>query len=674
MDSGTVGMALSNKAKNYIKKHHTKKSPAKIADDLNLEEAEVREFIDEISEPLSPKKKAAFYAITISIPILFFVILEITLRSVDYMGDTSLFIEPNIPTGEYYISNPNFAARYFFYTKTIPSPSQDVFLQEKPENGYRIFAMGGSSAAGYPYGYNSTFSRVVDDVLTDAMPNREVEVVNVATSAISTYTLFDQVDEILEHQPDAIMIYTGHNEFYGALGVGSNENLGAFPGFVRFYLKLQRFKTFMFLREIIVNSSQWFASLMGNEKAATGTLMERIISDQSIELDGPEYELAMIQFRSNMEAIISRFEESGIPVYVSTIASNVKDQRPFVSIEDSEHPPAENVFQKAQQALATGDTLEAKNQFEYAKNLDGLKFRAPSEINEIITALPQQFSNVVVVPTHQEYERVSPTGIIGNNLMLEHLHPNQTGYFLMGKSFSNSLLSNLAEKNLVESSALEYDSYFQQMHMTEFDSLIAHHRVRTLKQGFPFVVDGSVSPYQFSYHPVSVVDSLAFGVVHKNIRWDAAKVKLGSYYQNRGKIQKALLEYKGLIRNQPWNDSPYVFAARLYLDRNDFKNAEPLLRKAYEIYPKEAFTTKMLGAIELNKGNTKEAIKLLEESRNLNPNDPQMLYNLSGAYGTNQEFQKALEIADKVDQINPNFPGIKQWKQQLKQIINSRKN
>lgn len=645
-----------------------------MADDLNLEEAEIREFIDEISEPLPLKKKVAFYAITISIPILFFVIFEITLRSIDYLGDTSLFIEPNIPTGEYYMPNPNFAARYFFYTKTIPNPSQDTFLSEKPENGYRIFAMGGSSAAGYPYGYNGTFSRIVDDVLTDAMPNHEVEVVNVATSAISTYTLFDQVDEILEQKPDAIMIYSGHNEFYGALGVGSNENLGAFPGFVRFYLKLQRFKTFMFLREMIVSSGQWLAGVMGNEKAVTGTLMERIISDQSIELNGPVYDLAMIQFRSNMEAIISRFEESGVPVYISTLASNVKDQPPFVSIEEDEHPPAEKVYKEAQQALVKGDTLEAKNQFEYAKNLDGLKFRAPSEINEIIADFPQQFSNVEIVPTHQEYEQVSPTGIIGDNLMLEHLHPNQTGYFLMGRTFAKALLDNLSRQGIANSQELDFSSYYDKMYISEFDNRTVYHRLRTLKQGFPFDLDNSISPYQFNYEPSGFMDSLAFGVVHENIRWDAAKVKLGSYYENRGEFEKALLEYKGLIRNQPWNDSPYVFAARLYLDRNDFKNAEPLLRKAYKIAPKEAFTTKMLGAIELNKGNVEEAIRLLEESRNLNPDDPQMLYNLSGAYGTNQDFQKALEVANKVAEINPNFPGIQQWKQQLTQIINSRRN
>ncbi|MEQ8523560.1 tetratricopeptide repeat protein [Gracilimonas sp.] len=667
-------MSLTNKAKDYIRKHYKKKSAAEIAENLNQSKEDVQAFIDEISEPLPFKKKMAFYAITFSIPVLFFVILEVVLRGVDYMGNTELFIDPNIPTDEYYMPNPNFAARYFFYTKTIPSPSSDVFLQSKPENAFRVFAMGGSSAAGYPYGYNGTFSRIVDDMLSDAMPDREVEVVNVATSAISTYTLFDQTDELLEQKPDAIMIYAGHNEFYGALGVGSNENLGGFPGFVRFYLKLQRFKTFMLLREIIVDSGQWLSSAVSDEKPATGTLMERIINNQSIALNGPEYELAMVQFKSNMEAIIQKFADEGIPVYISTIASNVKDQPPFVSIEQEKNPPADDVYQEALSVYQNGDSVVAKEQFEYAKDLDGLKFRAPSDINRIIQSLSDSYPNTKLVPVHEAYEKASANGIIGNNLMLEHLHPNQTGYFIMGRNFAESLLSDLEEQGQISTDDLEPESYFGQMYISEFDNRIVHHRLRTLKQGFPFIMDGSVTPYQFSYNPDGVLDSLAFGVVHKDIRWDAAKVKLGSYYEDQGNIEKALLEYKGLIRNQPWNDSPYVYAARMLINQNDYAAAEPYLRKAYELAPREAFITKMLGSIALNSGNINDAIKFLEESRQVNPKDPQMLYNLSGAYGTNREFQKAMEIANEVIELNPNYPGIQQWKQQLDRILNSRRN
>ena len=621
-------------------------------------------------EPLSTKKKVFFYAITFSIPVLFFLVVEVTLRSINYLGDTDLFVDPNIPSAEYMIPNPNFAARYFFYTNTIPNPSIDVFLKEKPENGFRVFAMGGSSAAGYPYGFNGTYSRVVNDVLKDAMPDREVEVVNVGISAISSYTLVDQVDEIIEQDPDAILIYAGHNEFYGALGVGSNENLGAFPGFVRFYLGLQRFKTFMLLRTVIVDSGKWFSETFSGKKIdETATLMERIVDSRSIELDSPQYQLAMRQFESNINAIVTKFGKEGIPVYLGSIGSNLKDHSPFVNITDGERPPALEVFNEAKEAYENSNYESALEKFTYAKDLDGLKFRAPSEINSIIEATAEQNENVTYVPSHEELVRNTRDGIIGFDLMLEHLHPNQQGYFLIGKAFSQALLDKL---RLDPSQNL--DNYKDRMYFSEFDHRIAWHRVETLKQSFPFVLGEKPELYVRTYRTKNLADSLALRTVHSNLTWDKAKVELANYYESIGQHEKAILEYKGLIRNQPWNDSPYIFAARIYLDQNDFNSAEPLLEEAYKINPNDAYITKMLGALEVQKGNPLKGIEYLEASRAINPNDPQMLYNLSGAYGTSRQFEKALEIAEQVIQINPNFPGIQAWRQQLLNILRQRGN
>lgn len=618
------------------------------------------------SKPLSGKKKLLFYTITCSIPILFFLILEIVLRSVNYMGNTDLFIDPEVPDKEYLMPNPNFAARYFFYTKTVPNPSTDFFLQNKPEDGFRVIAMGGSSAAGYPYGFNGTYSRIVKDVLQDAMPDKTVEVVNVGISAISSYTLFDQVDEVIEQQPDAVLIYAGHNEFYGALGVGSNENLGAFPGFVRFYLKLQRFKTFMLLRTMIVDSGKWFAeTFSGEEIDQSATLMERIVNSRSIELGSPQFELAMLQFESNLSTIVEKFGAQGIPVFLGSVASNLKDHAPFVNITDGEQPQAQTIFDEANARLEDEDYETALSNFTLAKDLDGLKFRAPSQINTIIESTANENDHVSYVASKEELERYTENGIIGFDLMLEHLHPNQHGYFLIGKAFSEAILDDL---NIAP--AFDLNSYKDRMQFSEFDQRVGFHRVAILKQSFPFVLGEKPTPYFLDYKPINAADSLALRTVHSNKNWDESKVELGDMYQKQGRYPEALLEYKGLMRNQPWNESPYIFAARIYLDANDFANAQPLLLKAYELFPDDAFTTKMLGAIEVQNGNPQKGIEYLEASRAINPNDPQMLYNLSGAYGTNRQFDEALEIANQVIQLNPNFPGIQAWKNQLQSIIN----
>ena len=646
----------------------------------------------------SKERTALFYGITAAIPLIFFLLLETGLRWGNYMGDLALFSDPGIGNNEYYLPNPNFAARYFFYTKTVPSPSIDVFKQEKTSDTYRVFAMGGSSAAGYPYGFNGTYSRVVKDILQDRMPDKQVEVVNVGISAISSYTLYDQVDEILQQEPDAILIYAGHNEFYGALGVGSNENLGGFPWFVRGYLKLQQYKTFLLLRNAIVGAGKWTASLFGAQEVnPNATLMERIINSRSIALDGPKHQLAMHQFDSNLSAILDAFTQQGVPVWLGSLASNYKDQAPFVDVPDALDaqeqplPLASTIFQEGQSLLVNGDADAAQTRFAYAKDLDGLKFRAPESINQIIRNKADAYEQVHYVPVYERFVEYSPNGIIGNELMLEHLHPNAKGYFLMGASFAQAMLesdrlndliipsisetstSSNPDNNRQMDSALlgqELKPYEERMYLSEFDYRVAYHRVRTLKQGFPFVLSNTNRPYQQGYTPTGPADSLAFLAVHASKSWDEAKVELGGMYERTDQPEKALLEYMGLIRNQPWNDSPYVFAARVRLNQNNFDAAEPLLEQAYSIQPKDAYTTKMLGAIMVQKGDLQRGITLLLASRSLSPRDPQMLYNLSGAYGLNKNYQQAMEIAEEVIAINPNFPGIQQWKSQLQRALN----
>ena len=646
----------------------------------------------------SKERTALFYGITAAIPLIFFLLLETGLRWGNYMGDLALFSDPGIGNNEYYLPNPNFAARYFFYTKTVPSPSIDVFKQEKTSDTYRVFAMGGSSAAGYPYGFNGTYSRVVKDILQDRMPDKQVEVVNVGISAISSYTLYDQVDEILQQEPDAILIYAGHNEFYGALGVGSNENLGGFPWFVRGYLKLQQYKTFLLLRNAIVGAGKWTASPFGAQEVnPNATLMERIINSRSIALDGPKHQLAMHQFDSNLSAILDAFTQQGVPVWLGSLASNYKDQAPFVDVPDALDaqeqplPLASTIFQEGQSLLVNGDADAAQTRFAYAKDLDGLKFRAPESINQIIRNKADAYEQVHYVPVYERFVEYSPNGIIGNELMLEHLHPNAKGYFLMGASFAQAMLesdrlndliipsisetstSSNPDNNRQMDSALlgqELKPYEERMYLSEFDHRVAYHRVRTLKQGFPFVLSNTNRPYQQGYTPTGPADSLAFLAVHASKSWDEAKVELGGMYERTDQPEKAFLEYMGLIRNQPWNDSPYVFAARVRLNQNNFDAAEPLLEQAYSIQPKDAYTTKMLGAIMVQKGDLQRGITLLLASRSLSPRDPQMLYNLSGAYGLNKNYQQAMEIAEEVIAINPNFPGIQQWKSQLQRALN----
>ncbi|MDP2365357.1 MAG: SGNH/GDSL hydrolase family protein, partial [Ignavibacteria bacterium] len=209
-----------------------------------------------------------FFIVLILIPIVFFVLLELSLRLFSYGKNLPQWVDAN--KGKYII-NPDVAFRYFNQVKNIPTTIEDVFDQQKKKDAFRVFVMGGSSAAGFPYMPTGSFSRYIRKRLELTYPNTPIEVVNVSLSAVNTYTVLDLLPEVLEQKPDLILIYAGHNEYYGALGVGSMESLGTSRSFVKLVLYLNKYKTVQLIRNSITGLLSLFNTK--NSEDPSGTLM-----------------------------------------------------------------------------------------------------------------------------------------------------------------------------------------------------------------------------------------------------------------------------------------------------------------------------------------------------------------------------------------------------------------
>ncbi|MCW8865396.1 MAG: hypothetical protein OQK22_10920, partial [Colwellia sp.] len=166
-------------------------------------------------------KTRLYQLIALAIPFAFFALLEGGLRFFDYGREMPLFMdypgEKNANAPKYLLPRPDVVKRYFPEGSAAPSVTIETnfFLKEKPENGLRIVVQGGSTAAGFPFGYGASIAGMLDYRLKQSFPDRTVEVINTALAAVNSYTILDFVDEIIEQQPDAVLIYAGHNEYYG---------------------------------------------------------------------------------------------------------------------------------------------------------------------------------------------------------------------------------------------------------------------------------------------------------------------------------------------------------------------------------------------------------------------------------------------------------------------------
>ena len=115
--------------------------------------------------PLPLSKKRLYMSITVALPFLLFIVVELGLRLFSYGPDLSLFVTESIGGKPYYRMNPAVKDRYFSRFTFTPTTSMDYFEMPKPKGVYRIFCLGGSTTVGYPYWYNGSFSSFLRDQL-----------------------------------------------------------------------------------------------------------------------------------------------------------------------------------------------------------------------------------------------------------------------------------------------------------------------------------------------------------------------------------------------------------------------------------------------------------------------------------------------------------------------------
>lgn len=92
---------------------------------------------------LTPGRKRIFFVMTISLPVIFFICLELILRWFNYGHNLSLFGRQEIRGQVYSVMNPDVKFRYFGTMQFTPATSLHYFKMPKPEGVYRIFCLGG---------------------------------------------------------------------------------------------------------------------------------------------------------------------------------------------------------------------------------------------------------------------------------------------------------------------------------------------------------------------------------------------------------------------------------------------------------------------------------------------------------------------------------------------------
>jgi tetratricopeptide (TPR) repeat protein len=323
--------------------------------------------------------------------------------------------------------------------------------------------MGESVAFGDPdptYG----FGRYIEMMLRERYPEVKFEVINTSITAINSHALLPMVEDLVHYQPDLFIIYAGNTEVVGPFG----------PGTVLTPLDL----SLPAIRARIFFNSTRVGQLVGKLTSASQKNTKEwrgmeMFLDRQVRADSPQMRPVYENFATNLRDIVAVARRSGVPVLVSTVASNLKDCAPFASLHregiredelrsweglvqqgaglehegsyaealklylsaaDIDPQYAELQFRIARCLWAIGDFAGAKERFVRARDLDTLRFRADSRLNEIIRALAGAGPGVGVVDSAAVLAGASAHEVPGSELFYEHAHMNPRGNYLLARA------------------------------------------------------------------------------------------------------------------------------------------------------------------------------------------------------------------------------------------------
>jgi tetratricopeptide (TPR) repeat protein len=572
------------------------------------------------SEPqIGTVKSAAFRVLALLLPIVFLVVLELILRLFGVEDQRRLPFYRVEGKSEYVAFNPDFAKRYF--RRFAPGAAFNPILPEKPDSVFRVFALGGSSAAGYPYGFMYGFPARLESRLEAYLPELRVEVVNLAMTAVNSYTLWHLTDYLLDYEPDAVVIYAGHNEYYGAFGAGSTlYSLGNQVWLKRLTLRLKGTVLFTLLERLVMSQPD----ARNADGLRNTTMMAQVVGDRSIEYGGGVFQKGIEQFELNLGDVLGKLQRAGVPTYVGTVASNLRDQPPLGT--DS---VAAATYRRGAELAALGDSVAARAAFLQAKELDDVRFRAPEAINEVIRELAPR-SGATLVDIESRLREASRGGIEGEDLFVDHLHPTHRGYDLMAEAFEESLRDHpvLAGRPRLAGTSLEGT-------IDRLGQASAEIQILRLTAGYPFRRDVTPDQEARFYRRLlerysssgNYADSLAVQALERvkpvyELLYESARMA-----RARSDTLNALRFYRALLYWQPFNEELARDAIGLAIGNPQYDAfGGALSRFAYNrtgaLFPLDA-----LAAVQLRRGDLDGAQRLLEASEARDPSGRTMLYN-----------------------------------------------
>lgn len=365
------------------------------------------------------------------------------------------------------------------------------FRRDKSPETVRVFALGGSTTQGEPYSTETAFPAWLELCLRNAT-QRDVEVVNCGGLSYASYRVLAILREVLNYQPDLIVVYTGHNEY-----LERRSYAGYNPESASSYAmgRLSQLR-------VVQLAKLWVGKDGSRPPPAVETptkLAEEV--DALLDYQGgledyvrgdPPHAAVRDHFRWNIQQMADECRRASVPLVMVRPVGNLLDCPPFKftekpGLDASALAEFRSAWQTARDAedaaqaklaaeraleidpehaglnymlgrlhFAAGDHEQAHTYLLKAKDNDVCPLRAYSDIAEAVSDLAERYQ-LTCVDAEELFQERSRHGIVGDQWLVDHIHPSVEGHQLLGMKIAEQCLASglLAVQNQVWEQQME---------------------------------------------------------------------------------------------------------------------------------------------------------------------------------------------------------------------------
>ncbi|MDH3733921.1 MAG: tetratricopeptide repeat protein [Gemmatimonadota bacterium] len=578
---------------------------------------------------------------------------------VGFAGYSPLFVESRAPDGQRVFGTADAKIRAFNYQQ---------FPVRKATPVTRITCLGGSTTYGRPYDDGTSFCGWLREFLPVVDPSRQWEVINAGGISYASYRVVRLMDELVRHEPDLFIIYTGHNEF---LERRTYDRLLRTPEFVRDLGSLaSRLRLYSLLSDVIYPSEEVL-------ETEVDAVLDNSVGPEDYHRDDALRDAVLEHYRISLQRMARVGRESGAEVIFVTPASNIRDFSPFKAepsagldsarilqiglhkatitqhLDNEENEQAANLadhalaidsrdaellFLRGRALLALGKTDEASRAFVAARDEDVAPLRALTSMPGVVAEVASD-NGTGLVDFAGMMEESSPGGIPGDELFLDHVHPSIEANRMLGLALVEKMIemgittpattwNDAAVASITERVNGSVDAAANAMALANLARVLTwagkqDEALRLAERATEMTRD----PHTL-FQMVTVLvrndrqaEALLFSEEAARLMPDIADVRkiYGVLLAQNGRNPEALQELETAARLDPSMVDIHYHLGLVLSDLGHTDRAERAYRRATELEPENADAWNNLGILLAQRGDREGALDLFERAVEADP-------------------------------------------------------